>query len=693
MCSSHTTLNQHVTLTREQLAEFRTHICEQHKNGNCVHPDRCPDSHCQTWQRRNPYRFVYASVMCPNIEFVRKGNKMSLIGRCTRGRVCNYAHSKEEELYHPTMYKTKLCKAYPRCSRYFCPFAHAAEEITDNTHKVSSFSKSFEHSSPHSQQSKFLTNQSFSQNEKFMDYNIQTGIMLAEQKKLLPLVLRESPTSSSTAASSSATPNFILFTSPKTEKDRLSHDTLDENKKNSLFLYSQSVVEEFEKKKKYTNQLDHLDSFNDVDVASLTNQSNTTSPSSHTKNTDIGFITEKVKEGKFYHKNTIPSKKNNNLTEECDTEQKRDKHMHPTTYYSNLENKGKSHVACSETNISKKSFDIDIVQSVGKNGFPLYSLKKDTDTIRNNDLNKYCKTSNFNHFCTELYNQSCEEDNEFSNLRINIEKLDSNLTKYTNNAIFDTSVNEMKLSNFEHIWEKSIYTENLTKNRECNFFSENVDYFCQQQKFSNSNFVSDNKEPVKNNVESEDIKNFPNGVAASYVVATNELNDATSWTGTMHLEKLPKILTFERIGDEKQADNSLKNGITSSHSFLNAISLKLKEANSANLEEKNASKNNTFSYINALANLLVESLTEFTYSVTPPAPPESLQTFPIVGSIPFPLRGSLDTTAFLNLSTNCTETESIFFPDDTEYYNSTDGLFQRQQYKCVVPDTFSFLSV
>jgi hypothetical protein len=58
-------------------------------------------------------------------------------------------------------------------------------------------------------------------------------------------------------------------------------------------------------------------------------------------------------------------------------------------------------------------------------------------------LNKYCKTSNFNHFCTELYNQSCEEDNEFSNLRINIEKLDSNLTKYTNNAIFDTSVNEM----------------------------------------------------------------------------------------------------------------------------------------------------------------------------------------------------------------------------------------------------------
>jgi hypothetical protein len=50
--------------------------------------------------------------------------------------------------------------------------------------------------------------------------------------------------------------------------------------------------------------------------------------------------------------------------------------MHPTTYYSNLENKGKSHVACSETNISKKSFDIDIVQSVGKNGFPLYSLKK-----------------------------------------------------------------------------------------------------------------------------------------------------------------------------------------------------------------------------------------------------------------------------------------------------------------------------
>lgn len=61
---------------------------------------------------------------------------------------CMFAHSKEEELYHPSMYKTvsffpqcvashqqcafllqRLCNSYPSCTRYYCPFAHSEEEL------------------------------------------------------------------------------------------------------------------------------------------------------------------------------------------------------------------------------------------------------------------------------------------------------------------------------------------------------------------------------------------------------------------------------------------------------------------------------------------------------------------------------------------------------------------------------------
>lgn len=118
----------HAYMSQSALAVFRTRICEQHRQGQCRESDRCPHSHCQTWQRRNPNEYQYSPRLCPEIEFVKKGNKMTLVRRCSRGRGCMYAHSKEEELYHPSMYKTKLCNAQP-CTRYFCPFAHATAEL------------------------------------------------------------------------------------------------------------------------------------------------------------------------------------------------------------------------------------------------------------------------------------------------------------------------------------------------------------------------------------------------------------------------------------------------------------------------------------------------------------------------------------------------------------------------------------
>ncbi|EZG58339.1 hypothetical protein GNI_094930 [Gregarina niphandrodes] len=119
----------HQLLTLEELALFRTQLCDAVCKGACPLPDRCASSHCLTWQRRNPLLFFYSATLCPEIEFIRRNNRMTLVRKCNRGRQCPYAHSKEEELYHPMIYKTKLCRAQPNCKRYFCPFAHSPAEL------------------------------------------------------------------------------------------------------------------------------------------------------------------------------------------------------------------------------------------------------------------------------------------------------------------------------------------------------------------------------------------------------------------------------------------------------------------------------------------------------------------------------------------------------------------------------------
>ena len=55
------------------------------------------------------------------------------------GKNCNHSHSREEVLYHPTVYKTSMCDTW-NCSRYYCPFAHSVDEI------VSKPSNSISHS-------------------------------------------------------------------------------------------------------------------------------------------------------------------------------------------------------------------------------------------------------------------------------------------------------------------------------------------------------------------------------------------------------------------------------------------------------------------------------------------------------------------------------------------------------------------
>lgn len=54
---------------------------------------------------------------------------MTLVNNCSNKRRCIYAHTKEEQLYHPIAYKTRMCAAYPRCYRSLCPFAHGDAEL------------------------------------------------------------------------------------------------------------------------------------------------------------------------------------------------------------------------------------------------------------------------------------------------------------------------------------------------------------------------------------------------------------------------------------------------------------------------------------------------------------------------------------------------------------------------------------
>lgn len=120
---------KHYLLTIYELYAFRSVVCGSHLQGKCKDSDRCPYSHCLTWQRRNPNEHYYSPKLCPEICFIKNNEKMNLIRRCKKGKLCTFAHSKEEQLYHPLMYKTKECSLYPNCNRYYCPFSHGIKQI------------------------------------------------------------------------------------------------------------------------------------------------------------------------------------------------------------------------------------------------------------------------------------------------------------------------------------------------------------------------------------------------------------------------------------------------------------------------------------------------------------------------------------------------------------------------------------
>ena len=117
------------SLSSEDLAKFRTRFCERLlQYGECSFGDKCQYSHNLLWRRRSPQKFGYDPRLCPGAILWRDSNdKLQLSLCCPEGKSCKLAHSFEEVLYHPRVYKVATCDVH-QCMTYYCPFAHNLAE-------------------------------------------------------------------------------------------------------------------------------------------------------------------------------------------------------------------------------------------------------------------------------------------------------------------------------------------------------------------------------------------------------------------------------------------------------------------------------------------------------------------------------------------------------------------------------------
>lgn len=120
-------------LSLYELSQFRTEICSFKAAGGagCALRENCVDSHCLSWHRRNPFQVFYRPMLCPNTKFwTTEEKRMKVKTWCKRGRHCLFSHTKEEQMYHPLIYKTQICRDYPNhCSKPYCPFAHGLAQL------------------------------------------------------------------------------------------------------------------------------------------------------------------------------------------------------------------------------------------------------------------------------------------------------------------------------------------------------------------------------------------------------------------------------------------------------------------------------------------------------------------------------------------------------------------------------------
>lgn len=118
-------------LSTDDLVKFRTRFCERFLQfGECNFGGKCQYSHNMTWRRRSPQKYLYEPRLCENIvSFIGdNGLKRQSVVNCHNGKNCKCAHSREEILYHPLIYKTTMCENLS-CAKYYCPYGHCVEEL------------------------------------------------------------------------------------------------------------------------------------------------------------------------------------------------------------------------------------------------------------------------------------------------------------------------------------------------------------------------------------------------------------------------------------------------------------------------------------------------------------------------------------------------------------------------------------
>lgn len=131
----------------QMLNIFRTKPCQRlARDGVCGWRSQCQFSHSLEWPRRQPRRYNYSPELCPHIRLVDDAGDgpQRIENNCSAGLRCPWAHSKEEVLFHPHLFKTCLCEEHTsnaggnqksrsakknRCHRYYCPFAHGHDEL------------------------------------------------------------------------------------------------------------------------------------------------------------------------------------------------------------------------------------------------------------------------------------------------------------------------------------------------------------------------------------------------------------------------------------------------------------------------------------------------------------------------------------------------------------------------------------
>lgn len=111
--------------TNRIILQCLTQPCSDFSEGRCqfVRPPTCFFYHNVIHKRRpvvnKEGKLLYWDKIC---------NSMSSKGGCTKGDMCEFAHTKTEITYHPAKFWTKLCNAV-ECRGTVCCFAHSGEKL------------------------------------------------------------------------------------------------------------------------------------------------------------------------------------------------------------------------------------------------------------------------------------------------------------------------------------------------------------------------------------------------------------------------------------------------------------------------------------------------------------------------------------------------------------------------------------